>query len=58
VCLAVAQIQLDCPSERRFLRFAMIRLSPLPLRNELARLARRGPEYRAVIDAGVCLDLR
>lgn len=29
VCLAVAQILLDCPSERRFLRFAMIRLGHL-----------------------------
>ena len=29
VCLAVAQIFLDCPSERRFLRFAMVRLSHL-----------------------------
>jgi len=29
VCLAVAQILLDIPSERRFLRFAMVRLSPL-----------------------------
>jgi Transposase DDE domain len=29
VCLAVAQILLDCPSERRFLRFAMVRLSHL-----------------------------
>jgi Transposase DDE domain len=29
VCLAVAQILLDCPSERRFLRFAMCRLSHL-----------------------------
>jgi hypothetical protein len=29
VCLAVAQILLDCPSERRFLRLAMVRLSHL-----------------------------
>jgi hypothetical protein len=29
VCLAVAQILLDCPSERRFLRFAMTRLGHL-----------------------------
>jgi hypothetical protein len=29
VCLAVAQILLDCPSERRFLRFARARLSHL-----------------------------
>jgi hypothetical protein len=29
VCLAVAQVFLDCPSERRFLRFAMVRLSHL-----------------------------
>jgi hypothetical protein len=29
VCLAVAQILLDCPSERRFLRFARVRLSHL-----------------------------
>ena len=29
VCLAVAQILLDCPSERRFLRFAIVRLSHL-----------------------------
>ena len=29
VCLAVAQIFLDCPSERRFLRLAMVRLSHL-----------------------------
>lgn len=29
VCLAVAQILLDCPSERRFLRFAMCRLGHL-----------------------------
>jgi len=29
VCLAVAQILVDCPSERRFLRFAMVRLSHL-----------------------------
>jgi len=29
VCLAVAQILLDCPSERRFLRFAMVRLAHL-----------------------------
>jgi Transposase DDE domain len=29
VCLAVAQILLDCPSERRFLRFAMCRLGRL-----------------------------
>jgi hypothetical protein len=29
VCLAVAQILLDIPSERRFLRFAMVRLSHL-----------------------------
>jgi hypothetical protein len=29
VCLAVAQILLDCPSERRFLRFAMVRLGHL-----------------------------
>jgi hypothetical protein len=29
VCLAVAQILLDCPSERRFLCFAMVRLSHL-----------------------------
>jgi hypothetical protein len=29
VCLAVAQILLDVPSERRFLRFAMVRLSHL-----------------------------
>ena len=29
VCLAVAQILLDCPSERRFLRFAMSRLGHL-----------------------------
>jgi hypothetical protein len=29
VCLAVAQILLDCPSERRFLRFATCRLSHL-----------------------------
>jgi len=29
VCLAVAQILLDCPSERRFLRFAICRLSHL-----------------------------
>jgi Transposase DDE domain len=28
-CLAVAQVLLDCPSERRFLRFAMVRLSHL-----------------------------
>jgi hypothetical protein len=27
VCLAVAQILLDIPSERRFLRFAMCRTS-------------------------------
>ena len=29
VCLAVAQILLDIPSERRFLRFAMCRLGHL-----------------------------
>ena len=29
VCLAVAQVLLDCPSERRFLRFAMTRLGRL-----------------------------
>ena len=29
VCLAVAQILLDCPSQRRFLRFAMTRLGHL-----------------------------
>lgn len=29
VCLAVAQVLLDCPSERRFLRFARVRLSHL-----------------------------
>jgi len=29
VCLAVAQILLDCPSERRFVRLAMVRLSHL-----------------------------
>jgi Transposase DDE domain len=29
VCLAVAQVLLDCPSERRFLRFAMVRLGHL-----------------------------
>ena len=29
VCLAVAQVLLDCPSERRFLRCAMVRLSHL-----------------------------
>ncbi|MCA1681007.1 MAG: IS982 family transposase [Actinobacteria bacterium] len=29
VCLAVAQILLDCPSERRFVRFAMTRLGHL-----------------------------
>ena len=29
VCLAVAQVLLDCPSERRFLRFAMCRLGHL-----------------------------
>jgi len=29
VCLAVAQIMLDCPSERRFLRFARTRLGHL-----------------------------
>jgi hypothetical protein len=29
VCLAVAQILLDCPSERRFLRFAMMLLGHL-----------------------------
>ena len=29
VCLAVAQILLDCPSERRFLRFAICRLGHL-----------------------------
>jgi Transposase DDE domain len=29
VCLAVAQILLDCPSERRFLRFALTRLGHL-----------------------------
>lgn len=29
VCLAVAQMLLDIPSERRFLRFAMCRLGPL-----------------------------
>jgi len=29
VCLAIAQILLDCPSERRFLRFAMTRLGHL-----------------------------
>jgi hypothetical protein len=29
VCLAVAQIMLDCPSERRFLRFASVRLGHL-----------------------------
>ena len=29
VCLAVAQILLDCPSERRFLRFAIVRLAHL-----------------------------
>ena len=29
VCLAVAQILLDCPSERHFLRFAMCRLGHL-----------------------------
>jgi hypothetical protein len=29
VCLAVAQILLDCPSERRFLRFALVRLAHL-----------------------------
>jgi hypothetical protein len=29
ICLAVAQILLDCPSERRFLRFAMVRLGHL-----------------------------
>lgn len=29
VCLAVAQILLDCPPERRFLRLAMVRLSHL-----------------------------
>ena len=29
VCLAVAQILLDCPSERRFMRFAMTRLGHL-----------------------------
>ena len=29
VCLAVAQIMLDCPSERRFLRFAIVRLGHL-----------------------------
>lgn len=29
VCLAVAQILLDCPSERRFLRLAMVRLGHL-----------------------------
>ena len=29
VCLAVAQIMLDCPSERRFLRLAMTRLGHL-----------------------------
>ena len=28
-CLAVAQILLDCPSERRFIRFAIVRLSHL-----------------------------
>jgi len=29
VCLAVAQVLLDCPSERRFLRFAIVRLGHL-----------------------------
>jgi Transposase DDE domain len=29
VCLAVAQVMLDCPSEHRFLRFAMVRLGHL-----------------------------
>ena len=29
VCLAVAQVLLDCPSERRFLRFATVRLGHL-----------------------------
>jgi hypothetical protein len=29
ICLAIAQIFLDCPSERRFLRFARGRLAPL-----------------------------
>ncbi len=29
ICLAVAQIFLDCPSERRFLRFARVRLGHL-----------------------------
>jgi len=29
VCLAVAQVLLDCPSERRFLRFARVRLAHL-----------------------------
>jgi hypothetical protein len=29
ICLAVAQIFLDCPSERRFLRFARVRLGRL-----------------------------
>jgi hypothetical protein len=31
ICLAVAQVLLDCPKERRFLRFARRRLGSVPL---------------------------
>ena len=59
VCLAVAQILLDCPSERRFLRFAMTRLGHLfpylpkqPGYNK--RMRRLAPQIVRVLNA-VCL---
>ncbi len=45
VCLAVAQILLDCPSERRFLRFAMTRLGAV---------FRTCPTNRATTSAARC----
>ncbi len=69
VCLAVAQILLDCPSERRFLRFAMCRLGHLfpylpkqPGYNK--RLRRLAPEigrainYLVFISPSFCDGLR
>ena len=56
VCLAVAQILLDCPSERRFLRFAMTRLGHLfsylpkqPGYNK--RMRRLAPQIVTVLNA-------
>ena len=59
VCLAVAQILLDCPSERRFLRFAMTRLGHLfpylpkqPGYNK--RMRRLAPQIVRVLNAVAC----